>query len=184
MRNRTNNRQHVLDPMIRLLKQPTLPLSPGPPFADVSKETDKERITELIASSHGKFNRELCAITPHSRDFNPPVQHWSLASGQMVTEASLVSGAVLLSYNQFTKQLAKCLLRLPPEDLSGVVIPPYNQATNVHDDNRIQCGVENGLQSSVKKPPTHVHAATPKEFSQQIQWVWRKEGRRTETMPL
>jgi hypothetical protein len=49
MRYGCDNREHVLDAMIGLLKEPALPLRPSLPLADVTKKTDKERIAELIA---------------------------------------------------------------------------------------------------------------------------------------
>jgi hypothetical protein len=87
----------------------------------------------------------------------------------VVAQSSFVSGAVLWSYDQVAKPLSKGLFRLPPEDLSSVAIPPYNQPTNVHDDDRIQCGVQNGLQPSMKEPPTHVHALLTRAFVKHFQ---------------
>ncbi len=87
----------------------------------------------------------------------------------MMAQPSFVARAVLWSHNQLAKPLAKSFLGLPAEDLSRVFIPPDNETADVHNDNRIQSGVEHGLQSSVKEPPTHVHVQLTRAFSELFQ---------------
>jgi hypothetical protein len=63
----------------------------------------------------------------------------------MLAKPSFVARAVLWSHNQLAKSLSESFLRLPAEDLSRVFIPTYNQTADVHNDNRIQSGVEHRL---------------------------------------
>jgi hypothetical protein len=51
MRYRCDNREHILDAMVGLLKQSPLPVRSRLPLADVPKKTNKQRVTELIAGS-------------------------------------------------------------------------------------------------------------------------------------
>jgi hypothetical protein len=73
MRYGCDNREHILDAMVGLLKQSPLPLCPGLSLADVPKKTNEKGSAELIAGSDRKLNRELCAITPNGRDLDPTI---------------------------------------------------------------------------------------------------------------